>query len=187
MTAGFFVCGFQVAFITAHFPAYIADIGVGPEYAVLALSLIGFFNIIGSLTSGYIGQWLPKANILIFIYLVRAVVISAFLLLPQTGLSVVVFAIVMGLLWLATVPPTNGLVAVMFGTRHLGMLGGLVFLSHQVGSFLGVWLGGYMYDRFGSYAPVWWLGVALSLFAAVIHWPIQERMVERTGGLQAAE
>ena len=187
LTAGFFVCGFQVAFITAHFPAYIADIGVGPDYAVLALSLIGFFNIIGSLTSGYIGQWLPKANILIFIYLVRAVVISAFLLLPQTGLSVVVFAIVMGLLWLATVPPTNGLVAVMFGTRHLGMLGGLVFLSHQVGSFLGVWLGGFMYDRFGSYAPVWWLGVALSLFAAVIHWPIQERMVERTGGLQAAE
>ena len=104
---------------------------------------------------------------------------TAFLLLPQTPTSVIIFAIVMGLLWLSTVPPTNGLVAIMFGTRHLGMLGGIVFLSHQIGSFLGVWLGGYLYDHFGSYDPVWWLGVALGIFAAIVHWPIQEKPVER--------
>ena len=109
--------------------------------------------------------------------------VTAFLLLPQTGSSVIVFSVVMGLLWLSTVPPTNGLVAVMFGTRYLGMLGGIVFLSHQIGSFLGVWLGGYLYDRFGTYDPVWWLGVALGVFAAIVHWPIEERPVER---LQAA-
>ena len=130
LVSGFFVCGFQVAFITAHFPAYIGDLGIDAGYAVIALALIGFFNIIGSL-------------------------------------------------WLSTVPPTNALVAIMFGTRHLGMLGGVVFLSHQIGSFLGVWLGGYLYDRFGSYDPVWWLGVALGIFAAIVHWPIQEKPVER--------
>ena len=116
----------------------------------------------------------------------RSVVITAFLLFPQTPTTVILFAVAMGLLWLSTVPPTNSLVAIMFGTRHLGMLGGVVFLSHQIGSFLGVWMGGYLYDRFGSYDGVWWLGVALSLFAAVCHWPIQERPVERTA-LAAAE
>ena len=186
LVSGFFVCGFQVAFITAHFPAYISDIGIETSYAVVALALIGFFNIIGSLASGYIGQRYSKPLFLVWIYLARGVVISAFLLLPQTPASVIIFAITMGLLWLSTVPPTNGLVAIMFGTRHLGMLGGIVFLSHQIGSFLGVWMGGYLYDRFGSYDGVWWLGVALSLFAAVCHWPIQERPVERTA-LAAAE
>ena len=179
LTAGFFVCGFQVAFITAHFPAYLGDIGIAPAYAVIAMALIGFFNIIGSLGAGFIGQRYSKPYFLAYIYIARSIAVTAFLLLPQTPTSVIVFAIVMGLLWLSTVPPTNGLVAIMFGTRHLGLLGGLVFLSHQVGSFLGVWMGGYLYDRFGSYDPVWWLGVALGLFAAVVHWPIQEKAVYR--------
>ncbi len=175
----FFVCGFQVAFITAHFPAYLRDIGIDSSYAVLSLALIGFFNIIGSLASGVIGQRHSKPMFLVWIYLGRSVAVTAFLLLPQTETSVVIFAIVMGLLWLSTVPPTNALVAIMFGTRHLGLLGGVVFFSHQVGSFLGVWLGGYLYDVFGTYNPVWWLGVALGLFAALVHWPIKERAVDR--------
>jgi MFS family permease len=179
LVSGFFVCGFQVAFITAHFPAYIGDIGISASYAVIALALIGFFNIIGSLASGVIGQHYPKPIFLALIYIARSVAVTAFLLLPQTPASVIVFAIVMGLLWLSTVPPTNALVAIMFGTRHLGLLGGVVFLSHQIGSFLGVWLGGYLYDRFGTYDPVWWLGVALGIFAAIVHWPIREKPVER--------
>ena len=179
LIAGFFVCGFQVAFITAHFPAYLGDIGIEAAYAVVALALIGFFNIIGSLASGVIGQRYSKPVFLTLLYIGRSIAITAFLLLPQTPASVTVFAIAMGLLWLSTVAPTNALVAVMFGARHLGMLGGLVFFSHQVGSFLGVWLGGYLYDRLGTYDPVWWLGVALGIFAAVVHWPIRERAVER--------
>jgi MFS family permease len=174
LTSGFFVCGFQVAFITAHFPAYIRDIGIDARYAVIALAMIGFFNIIGSLASGWIGQRYSKPMFLVFIYLARSVLVTAFLLFPQTPASVIVFSILMGLLWLSTVPPTNALVAIMFGTRYLGMLGGIVFFSHQIGSFLGVWLGGYLYDRFGTYDPVWWLGVALGVFAAIVHWPIRE-------------
>jgi MFS family permease len=179
LTSGFFVCGFQVAFITAHFPAYIGDIGIDARYAVIAMALIGFFNIIGSLASGAIGQRRSKPYMLSLIYIGRSIAVTAFLLLPQTPLSVIIFAIVMGLLWLSTVPPTNGLVAIMFGTRHLGLLGGIVFLSHQIGSFLGVWMGGYLYDKFGSYDAVWWLGVALGLFAAVVHWPIKEEAIAR--------
>jgi MFS family permease len=186
LTAGFFVCGFQVAFITAHFPAYVADIGVEARYAVMALALIGFFNIIGSLASGIIGQRRSKPVLLALIYLGRSVAVTAFLLLPQTPTSVIIFSIAIGLLWLSTVPPTNALVAIMFGTRYLGMLGGIVFFSHQIGSFLGVWLGGYLYDQFGSYDPVWWIGVLLGLLAAAVHLPIRERPVERPA-LAAAE
>ena len=179
LVSGFFVCGFQVAFITAHFPAYVADIGTEARYAVIALALIGFFNIIGSLASGVIGQRYSKPIFLAWIYIGRSVLVTAFLILPQTPATVIAFAIIMGLLWLSTVPPTNALVAIMFGTRHLGMLGGVVFLSHQIGSFLGVWLGGYLYDIYGSYDSVWWLGVALGLFAAIVHWPIREAPVAR--------
>ena len=179
LTAGFFVCGFQVAFITAHFPAYIADIGIEAKYAVIGLALIGLFNIAGSLASGVIGQHYPKQIFLALIYLGRSVAVTAFLLLPQTPTAVIIFSAVMGLLWLSTVPPTNALVAIMFGTRHLGLLGGLVFFSHQVGSFLGIWLGGVFFERYGSYDPVWWLGVGLGVFAAVVHWPIEEKPVYR--------
>jgi MFS family permease len=179
LTTGFFVCGFQVAFITVHFPPYIRDLGIDARYAVIALALIGFFNIIGSLASGFIGQRYSKPHFLAWIYLGRSIVTAAFLLIPASPLTVIAFSVLMGLLWLSTVPPTNGLVAIMFGTRHLAMLGGIVFLSHQIGSFLGVWLGGYLYDLFGTYDPVWWLGVALGVFAAVVHWPISESPVER--------
>ena len=179
LVAGFFVCGYQVAFITAHFPAYLGDLGIDARYAVIALALIGFFNIIGSLAAGFIGQRYSKPYFLAYIYIARSVAVSAFILLPKSPASVIVFAVVMGLLWLSTVPPTNGLVAIMFGTKHLGLLGGVVFLSHQVGSFLGVWMGGYLYDQFGTYDPVWWLGVVLGIFAAIVHWPIEEKGVAR--------
>lgn len=179
LVSGFFVCGYQLAFITAHFPAYLGDIGIDVRYAGIAIAFIGLFNIFGSLIVGSLGERMPKRYILSTIYIARSVAVTAFILLPKSPLSVMIFAAVMGLLWLSTVPPTNSLVAVMFGTRHLGLLGGMVFLSHQIGSFLGVWMGGYLRDQMGSYDVVWWLGVALGIFAAIVHWPIQERLVDR--------
>jgi predicted MFS family arabinose efflux permease len=179
LTSGFFVCGFQVAFITAHFPAYIGDLGIPARWAVVAISLIGLFNIFGALASGIIGQRYSKPILLSLIYIGRSIAFTAFLLIPATPTTVVIFSIVMGILWLSTIPPTNGLVAIMFGTRYLGMLGGVVFFSHQVGSFLGVWMGGVLYDQTGSYDLVWWLGMVLGLFAAIVHWPIKEKSVRR--------
>jgi MFS family permease len=175
LTAGFFVCGFHVAFITTHLPPYIVDKGLDPRIGAWSLALIGLFNVVGSLASGVIGQSYSKPIFLSLIYLSRAIAIAVFVLLPATPFSVLVFAAVIGLLWLSTVPPTSGLVAIMFGPKHLGMLMGIVFFSHQVGAFLGVWLGGRLYDQTGSYDVVWWIGVALGIFAAVVHWPIQER------------
>lgn len=184
LISGFFVCGFHVAFITAHFPAYIDDIGIATRYAAIAIGLIGLFNIFGSLASGVIGQKYSKPVFLTLIYLGRSIAIFAFLVLPQTPASVMIFAAVIGLLWLSTVPPTNGLVAGMFGTRHLGFLSGVVFFSHQIGAFLGVYAGGYLRDLYGSFEIVWWIAVGLGLFAAAIHWPIKEAPVDR--GLAAS-
>jgi MFS family permease len=187
LTSGFFVCGFQVAFITAHFPAYINDLGIEAKWAVAAISLIGFFNILGSLASGILGQRYSKPVLLSLIYIARSIAFTVFLLVPASPTSIVIFSVVIGILWLSTVAPTNGLVAVMFGTRNLGMLGGIVFFSHQVGSFLGVWMGGVLYDKTGSYDVVWWLGVVLGLFAAIVHWPIKEEPVRRGLAIASSE
>ena len=145
----------------------------------MAISLIGFFNIIGSLASGVLGQRYSKPKLLSWIYIARSIVFTAFLLIPPSPTTVVVFSIIIGILWLSTVAPTNALVAVILGTRYLGLLGGIVFFSHQLGSFLGVWMGGVLYDATGSYDVVWWLGVALGIFAAIVHWPIREEAVKR--------
>jgi predicted MFS family arabinose efflux permease len=162
-----------------HFPAYLEEIGIDARYAGLALLLIGLFNIVGSLASGFIGQRYSKPIFLSLIYIGRTIAIVVLLLSPKTPALIISFAVVMGLLWLSTVAPTNALVATMFGTRYLGMLGGIVFLSHQFGSFLGVLLGGYLFDLYGSYNPVWWFGAGLGMFAAIVHWPIREQAVER--------
>ena len=179
LVAGFFVCGFQIAFITVHLPPYLSDIGIPAVYGGYAIALIGLFNIVGSITSGVLTGRFPKRIILAIVYLARAVAITVFVLLPPTVPSVLIFSAVMGLLWLSTVPPTQQLVAVMFGTRYLATLFGFVFFSHQVGSFFGVWLGGILYDRTGSYDVVWWLAVALGVFAAIVHMPIKEAGVAR--------
>mgnify|MGYP000539586516 CR=1 FL=1 len=186
LTLGFFVCGFHVAFITVHLPPYIADLGLDPAWGATAIALIGLCNIVGSLISGYVAGRYPKHIFLSLIYLARAVAIFAFIMLPVTPLSVLVFSGVMGLLWLSTVPPTSGLVAVMFGPRYMATLFGFVFLSHQIGSFLGVWLGGRIYDETGSYDAIWWCGIVLGILAAIVHWPIEEKPVPRLAG-QAAE
>jgi MFS family permease len=187
LTAGYFVCGFQVAFIGVHFPAYLRDLGLEPKWGVISLMLIGGFNVVGSLGSGVLGMRMPKRWLLSFIYFARSVVFVVFLMAPASPASVVIFASVMGILWLSTVPATNALVALMFGTRYLAMLGGVVFFSHQIGSFLGVWLGGWLYDIFGSYDAVWWMGVALGIFAGFVHLPIREVPVERPAPMPAAQ
>ncbi|HUG62499.1 MAG TPA: MFS transporter [Methylomirabilota bacterium] len=179
LVAGFFVCGFHVAFITVHLPPYIVDEGLDPAWGAFAIGMIGAFNIAGSLTAGHLSGHYPKRLILSAIYFARAVAYGLFWLLPATPTAVVLFAAAAGFLWLSTVPPTQGLVAVMFGTRYIAMLSGFAFFSHQVGAFLGVWLGGRLYDVYGSYDGVWILGILLGLFAALVHLPIVERPVAR--------
>jgi len=179
LMAGYFVCGFQVVFIGVHMPSYLKDNGLSPQVASYALALIGLFNVFGTYAAGVLGQKLAKRKILAFIYLARSVAISLFLLAPLTPWSVYVFASAMGLLWLSTVPPTNAIVAQVFGVAHLSMLGGFVFFSHQVGSFMGVWLGGLLYDQTGSYNIVWYISIALGVFAAVVNWPIREQPIQR--------
>jgi len=179
LVAGFFVCGYHVAFIQTHLPAYIVDEGVAAAVGAWAIGLVGLFNIIGSYSAGVLGGKRSKKKLLSLIYVTRAAVIALYLLLPVTATSTLVFAAAMGLLWLSTVPLTSGLVAVMFGPRYMATLFGIVFFSHQVGAFLGVWLGGYAFDVTGSYAWVWWSGVGLALLSAALHWPIDERPVAR--------
>jgi len=179
LTAGYFVCGFQVVFIGVHMPSYLKDNGLTPGVATTALALIGLFNVFGTYSAGVLGGRLPKKHLLSGIYLLRSAAILAFILAPLTPMSVYVFSCAIGFLWLSTVPLTSGLVAAIFGVRYLSMLGGFVFLSHQVGSFLGVWLGGRLYDMTGSYDVVWWISIALGLFAAVVNLPIRERALLR--------
>ncbi|HEV7915325.1 MAG TPA: MFS transporter [Albitalea sp.] len=179
LMAGYFVCGFQVVFIGVHLPSYLRDHGLTPNVATTALALIGLFNVIGTYTAGSLGQRLPKRYILSSIYVLRSLAIVVFLGVPLTPWSVYIFSAVMGVLWLSTVPPTNALVAQIFGVQYLSMLGGFVFLSHQIGSFLGVWLGGKLYDATGSYDVVWWIAVALGLFAAIANLPVKESAIVR--------
>jgi len=179
LTTGFFVCGFHVAFITVHFPAYVRDLGLDPKIGAYSLALIGLFNIIGSFGSGIVGQRFSMKLSLSVIYMARAVVILALLLAPKTPAVILLFASVMGILWLSTVPLTTGIIAQVFGVRYMATLFGIVFLSHQIGSFIGVWLGGVLFDRTGSYDGMWWAGVAFGVPAAIVHLPINERPVAR--------
>ena len=180
LTIGFYVCGFHVAFIAVHLPAYLTDLGLPSSAGAWAISVIGIFNIFGSYVAGILGDKLRKKYLLSFLYFARAAVFLIFLLLPVTFGSVIFFSACLGLLWLSTVPLTSGLVAQIFGTRYMGTLFGIVFLSHQIGSFMGIWLGGYLFDYYGSYSPVWWAGVFLGFAAAIIHWPINDRAIVRS-------
>ena len=179
LIAGFFVCGFHVAFIQTHLPAYLSDMGLGGSIGAWAISLVGLFNVVGAYMSGVMGGKYSKKYLLSFLYFARAVVIALFIMLPLSPLTVYLFSAAIGLLLLSTVPLTSGLVALMFGPRYMATLFGIVFFSHQIGAFLGVWLGGLLYDSTGSYQVVWWMGVALGILAGLIHWPIREQQVVR--------
>lgn len=183
LNAGFFVCGFHVTFIATHLPAYVSDLGLAPQLGAWALGLVGLFNIVGSLLAGALGDRFSKKYLLSFLYMGRAVVIALFILTPPSTLTVLLFAGSMGLLWLSTVPLTSALVAQVFGTQYMSTLFGIVFLSHQIGAFLGVWLGGRMFDATGSYDTVWWIAIALGFVTAAVHMAIDDRPVMR---LQAA-
>jgi predicted MFS family arabinose efflux permease len=179
LVLGFFTCGFQLAFITVHLPSYLIDRGLSAEVGGWTLAVIGMFNIVGSLSSGWLANRMPKRYLLSTIYFIRAAAIVAFITLPASPVATLVFGAVTGLLWLSTVPPTSALVAVMFGTRWLAMLFGFAFFSHQVGGFLGVLIGGVAFERTGSYELVWWLSVLFGVLSAVINLPIVEKPVAR--------
>jgi MFS family permease len=185
LVLGFFTCGFQLAFITVHMPAYLVDRGLSAQVGGWTIAVIGLFNIVGSLASGWLGNLMPKRYLLSFIYFARAAAVLAFITFPVTPLSSILFGAVMGLLWLSTVAPTNGIIALLFGTRWLATLAGLAFFSHQVGGFLGVWLGGIVFVRTGSYDAVWWLSVLFGVLSAVINLPIVEKPVVRTAAVPA--
>lgn len=185
LNTGFFVCGFHLAFVAIHLPAYLADFGFAPWLAVTALTVVGIFNAIGSYGCGHLGEHYSKKNLLSLLYLARAGIFAAFLLVPITETTVILFSAAMGLLWLGTVPLTSGLVAQIFGTGYLSMLFGLVFLGHQFGGFLGAWLAGYLYDLLGSYDLIWWASAVLGLISALLHWPISERPLDRRTYLAA--
>jgi MFS family permease len=185
LVLGFFTCGFQLLFITVHLPAYLIDRGLSVDAGAWALGVIGLFNIIGSVLSGWLGDRMPKRYLLSIIYTLRSLAVIAFISLPVTTTSALVFGAVMGLLWLSTVPPTSGLVALMFGTRWMATLFGFAFFSHQVGGFLGVWLGGLLYTTTGSYNVVWWLSVLLGVVSAIINLPIVEKPIERLAPIPA--
>jgi MFS family permease len=179
LTLGYFTCGFQLAFITVHMPAYLVDRGLSAQVGGWTLATIGLFNIIGSIASGWLGDRMPKRYLLSLIYFGRAAAIFGFIMFPVTWVTCIAFGASMGLLWLSTVPPTNGIIALMFGTRWLATLAGFAFFSHQVGGFLGVWLGGIVFERTGSYGPVWWLAILFGLLSAIINLPIVEKPVPR--------
>lgn len=179
LVLGFFTCGFQLAFVTAHLPSYLVDRGLPIHVGGWVIALIGLFNIVGSLGAGYLGNKMPKRYILSVIYFTRALSIIVFISVPMTTTTALLYAVVTGLTWLSTVPPTSALVAVMFGTRWLAMLYGFAFFSHQVGSFLGVWLGGFTFEKTGSYDIVWWLSILFGVLSAVINLPIVEKPVVR--------
>jgi MFS family permease len=179
LTAGYFVCGFQLAFITVHFPAYLVDKGLPAKAGMFALALVGLFNIFGSFASGALGAKYTKKYLLSSIYLLRSIVILVFILAPVSEGSVYLFSAAIGLLWLSTVPLTNGVIGGIFGVTYMSTLSGFVFFSHQIGSFIGVWLGGYLFDHTGSYRVVWMISIALGIFAALVNLPIQERLIVR--------
>ena len=179
LTAGYFVCGFQLAFITVHFPAYLVDKGLSANVGMFALALVGLFNIFGSFASGALGARYTKKYLLSSIYFLRSIVITLFILAPVSEASVYLFSAAIGLLWLSTVPLTNGVIGGIFGVAYMSTLSGFVFFSHQIGSFIGVWLGGYLFDHTGSYRVVWLISIALGIFAALVNLPIEERLIER--------
>ncbi|WP_447755870.1 MFS transporter [Pseudomonas nicosulfuronedens] len=180
LSLGFFVCGFQVVFIGVHLPAYLVDRHLPATVGTTVLALVGLFNVFGTYLAGWLGGRMSKPRLLTGLYLLRGVVIITFLWAPLTVWTAYLFGIAMGLLWLSTVPLTNGTVATLFGVRNLSMLGGITFLFHQIGAFLGGWLGGYVYDHTGNYDLVWQISILLSLLAALLNWPVRERPVERT-------
>ncbi|MGY8662759.1 MFS transporter [Bradyrhizobium sp. UFLA05-109] len=179
LVLGFFTCGFQLAFITVHLPAFLVDRGISTHVGGWVIAAIGLFNMVGSLSVGWLQNYLPKRYILSTIYFIRALATLAFISFPITPFSAIAFGAVSGLMWLSTVPPTSALVALMFGTRWLATLYGFAFVSHQVGGFLGVWLGGIVFERFGSYTPIWWLSILFGVLSALINLPIVEKPVAR--------